>query len=200
MDKRDVRKAVRAGRRNRPEAALRDGGAALARYAWQLPGRRIAAFAGAGGEPPTLPLLDALRRDGRDLLLPVLLDDMDLDWARYEGRDALVVGRMGIAQPAGSALGRDAIESVETGEQDGLALPLCAIRDFGVAGGAARSAQPDDEIQLGTTASSEYAVGDPSARARAPRADPAAGRRTRASRRRRLDARSPHSGRGCDWR
>lgn len=135
MDKRDVRKAVRAGRRNRPEAALRDGGAALARYAWQLPGRRIAAFAGAGGEPPTLPLLDALRRDGRDLLLPVLLDDMDLDWARYEGRDALVVGRMGIAQPAGSALGRDAIESVDLVLAPALAVDV-AGRRLGQGGGS----------------------------------------------------------------
>ena len=64
---------------------------------------RVAAYASVGSEPATGPLLAALP----DVLLPVLLPDGDLDWARYEGE--LVPGPKGLQQPPGPRLGRDAV-------------------------------------------------------------------------------------------
>lgn len=58
--------------------------------------RTVAAYVSVGGEPGTGALLEELRRRGTRVLLPVLLPDDDLDWAEYEGPDALAeVGRAG---------------------------------------------------------------------------------------------------------
>ena len=45
----------------------------------------VAAFVGVRGEPPTLPLLSALHARGVRVLLPILRDDLDLEWADYDG-------------------------------------------------------------------------------------------------------------------
>lgn len=64
---------------------------------------RVAAYASSGTEPGTGLLLAALG----DVVLPVLLADGDLDWARYEGD--LVPGLRGTLEPPGRRLGRDAV-------------------------------------------------------------------------------------------
>lgn len=74
--------------------------AALAPLAGEGP---VAAYVSVGAEPGTGPLLAALP----GVLLPVLLPDGDLDWARYEGE--LVPGPRGLQQPPGPRLGRDAV-------------------------------------------------------------------------------------------
>jgi len=68
---------------------------------------RVAAYASTGDEPGTAQLLDVLD----DVLLPVLLEDGDLDWALHEG--ALVDGLRGTRQPPGPRLGRDALADCE---------------------------------------------------------------------------------------
>ena len=70
----------------------------------------VAAYASVGAEPPTGPLLDALR--GRRVLLPVLLDDDDLDWAALSA-DGLTAGRRGLQEPIGPRLGRDAVAACD---------------------------------------------------------------------------------------
>jgi 5-formyltetrahydrofolate cyclo-ligase len=85
---------------------------ALAAHAAAVPGRRLTGFVGVRTEPPTVPLLHALRADGRIVLLPVLLDDLDLDWAAYDGSD-LVPGARGMLEPPGSRLGRDAVATAD---------------------------------------------------------------------------------------
>jgi 5-formyltetrahydrofolate cyclo-ligase len=72
----------------------------------------VAAYVPMGPEPggedlPTV-LLDALAPDGR-LLLPVLLNDGDLDWAAFTG--ALTPGRRGLLEPVGTRLGVHAIRT-----------------------------------------------------------------------------------------
>jgi 5-formyltetrahydrofolate cyclo-ligase len=78
-----------------------------------LPGARVAAFAGVRTEPPTDALLEALAVAGRQVLLPVLLEDLDLDWALYDGRDGLVAGERGMLEPGGPRLGREAVAAVD---------------------------------------------------------------------------------------
>ncbi|WP_218566144.1 5-formyltetrahydrofolate cyclo-ligase [Vallicoccus soli] len=68
----------------------------------------VAAYAAAGTEPPTAGLLVRLRAAGWRVLLPVLREDDDLDWAAWDG-GPLVPGRRGLREPAGPRLGREAV-------------------------------------------------------------------------------------------
>ena len=60
---------------------------------------RVASYVPVGTEPGVAP------RPG--WLLPVLLADGDLDWAAYDGR--LATGQLGLQEPVGGRLGRDAV-------------------------------------------------------------------------------------------
>jgi 5-formyltetrahydrofolate cyclo-ligase len=67
----------------------------------------VAGYVGVGGEPPTGPLLDLLARRGARVLLPVVRPGGALDWAT--GAAELVVGPLGLREPAGPYLGADAV-------------------------------------------------------------------------------------------
>ena len=122
MDKQALRSDLRARRRARSEAELAAWGTLLAAHAGSIPGRTLTAFVGAGGEVPTLPLLDALVADGRRVLLPITLADMDLDWAEYTGADDLAPAGFGLLEPTGPRLGTGAIA-----EADVILAPALAI-------------------------------------------------------------------------
>jgi 5-formyltetrahydrofolate cyclo-ligase len=116
--KADVRRAALRRRRERPDAeraaaaeALVPRVLAVLEEALSAPGtpRTVAAYASIAGEPPTGPLLAALGRRVR-VLLPVLLDDGDLDWA-LAGGGPLVPGRASTSAPGGARQGRDAVAS-----------------------------------------------------------------------------------------
>lgn len=63
----------------------------------------VASYVGFGAEPYVPP------RPG--WLLPVLLEDDDLDWARYDGE--LASGRRGLLEPTGPRLGVTAVATCE---------------------------------------------------------------------------------------
>src|SRR5436190_1630261 len=67
-----LRRVLRERRAARDEAARAAAGQRLAAHAAAIPAGTVAAFVGTRTEPPTLPLLDALRAAGRRVLLPVL--------------------------------------------------------------------------------------------------------------------------------
>lgn len=106
-------------------------GAALGRRALELPelaeARTVGAYVSVGREPGTRPLLDALRTRGVRVLLPVLLEDNDLDWGAYEGADRLVAAGRGLLEPDGPRLGPDAIIKV-----DAVLLPGLAVDERGM--------------------------------------------------------------------
>jgi 5-formyltetrahydrofolate cyclo-ligase len=90
--------------------------------------RTVAGFLPFGTEPcatatPALP--DALREAGVRVLLPVLLPDLDLDWAGYDGR--LAPGPRGLRVPVGPGLGPAAIAAV-----DAVVVPAVAVDRAGV--------------------------------------------------------------------
>ena len=87
----------------------------------------VAAYVAVGKEPGTAPLLAALRAAGKRVVLPVLLADNDLDWAAYEGDDALARARYGLLEPTGPRLGLDSI-----GTPDVVLVPGLAVSDAGV--------------------------------------------------------------------
>jgi 5-formyltetrahydrofolate cyclo-ligase len=132
-------------------------GVALAAYAPGLGPGPIAAFVGIRGEPHTLPLLAALRARGVRVLLPLLLDDLDLEWADYDGApESLVEGPRGVLHPPGPSLGLDGIAAAELVLAPALAVDAEGRR-LGQGGGSydralARTVAPvlavvfDDEV------------------------------------------------------
>ncbi|HYF71806.1 MAG TPA: 5-formyltetrahydrofolate cyclo-ligase, partial [Nocardioides sp.] len=66
------------------------------------------------------PLLEALHAAGKRVILPVVLPDLDLDWAVHDG--ALVPARRGLLEPAGPRLGPDAVATADVVLVPGLAV------------------------------------------------------------------------------
>ncbi|HET6175129.1 MAG TPA: 5-formyltetrahydrofolate cyclo-ligase [Gaiellales bacterium] len=104
--KAELRRVLRACRADRDERERARAGEALAAHAGALGEGPIAAFVGIRGEPPTLALLAALCARGVRVLLPILRDDLDLEWAEFGGdASQLVEGVRGIPHPPGASLG-----------------------------------------------------------------------------------------------
>ncbi|MFG3366352.1 5-formyltetrahydrofolate cyclo-ligase [Streptomyces sp. NPDC090032] len=93
--------------------------------------RTVAAYVSVGREPGTRELLDALYARGVRVLLPVLLDDNDLDWGAYDGQGSLArvrhAGKMALLEPAGERLGTEAVV-----EADAVLLPGLAVDGRGM--------------------------------------------------------------------
>jgi 5-formyltetrahydrofolate cyclo-ligase len=120
-----VRRGLLAARRSRSDVDNADAGV-RATLADLVTGRgTVAAYVPMPGEPggPSLP--DALAGTGVRLLLPVLLPDLDLDWAVYDG--ALVPARFGLREPSGPRLGPAAIGSAAL-----VVVPAVAVDRRGV--------------------------------------------------------------------
>ncbi|MER5890030.1 5-formyltetrahydrofolate cyclo-ligase [Streptomyces sp. NPDC001941] len=114
-------------------------GERLARRALELPelagAGTVAAYVSVGREPGTRALLDALHARGVRVLLPVLLDDNDLDWAAYAGRDSLARAGRGLLEPTGPRLGPDAVAAADAVLLPGLAVDGRGLR-LGRGGGS----------------------------------------------------------------
>lgn len=90
--------------------------------------RTVAAYWPLGTEPDTRPLIEALVSRGTEVLLPVLLPDRDLDWARFRGDPAeLVEAGAGTLRPRGRALGTAAVLEAQL-----LVVPALAVTPMGV--------------------------------------------------------------------
>ncbi|MFJ5233176.1 5-formyltetrahydrofolate cyclo-ligase [Kitasatospora sp. NPDC088391] len=136
-DKAALRTRLLAERRalGAPERAA--AAAALAGHAAGLvpPGGTVAAYVSVGAEPGTRPLLAALAAAGATVLLPVLLPDNDLDWARYTGEDGLAPAARGLLEPVGPRLGPDAVTGADVVLLPGLAVDARGTR-LGRGGGS----------------------------------------------------------------
>jgi 5-formyltetrahydrofolate cyclo-ligase len=127
---------VRARRAERGEAERARLGDALAAHAAALGPGPIGAFVGVRSEPPTLPLLAALHARGVRVLLPVLRDDLDLEWADFDGAaEGLLPGPRGVLQPAGPSLGLEGIAEAALVLAPALAVDR-AGRRLGQGGGS----------------------------------------------------------------
>jgi 5-formyltetrahydrofolate cyclo-ligase len=112
-----LRRTILGRRARRPLAEQESAGRSLADQLLSLPelaaATRVAAYVAGPGEPETRPLMDQLARRGAEVLLPVLLDDFDLDWAPLVDLDQLRPGRFGILEPDSPRLGVEAVAGVE---------------------------------------------------------------------------------------
>jgi 5-formyltetrahydrofolate cyclo-ligase len=89
-----ARATVPAAVREREAAALASAAGALT-----TGDQTVCAFVPTGDEPGSLALLEALRDSAARVLLPVVAGD-ELNWAEYEGPDALLPGAFGISAPS----------------------------------------------------------------------------------------------------
>ena len=125
-DKAGLRAALLAARRALPASARAEAASLLTAAVLTLPevstARTVAVYISIGTEPPTAELLDVLRSRDVRVLVPVLRDDLDLDWAIYETRDRMSPGARGMWTPDGDRLGIQAIA-----EADVVLVPALAV-------------------------------------------------------------------------
>jgi 5-formyltetrahydrofolate cyclo-ligase len=107
------RRRIRAARLARaPEIRLRHA-ALLTDAALELADRLdgpVCAHLPTGVEPWSPAGVEALRAAGHEVLLPVVADRTGpLEWARFDGPDALAAGPFGLWEPTGRRLGTQAV-------------------------------------------------------------------------------------------
>ena len=133
-----VRDRLRTTRNRRPLAEVGTAARSLAEHLLATTEVRraatVAAYVSINGEPGTGPLLDGLRAAGKRVILPVVLPDLDLDWAVYRGPDDLVSARRGLLEPTGEALGLEAVATADVVLVPGLAVSPTGYR-LGQGGG-----------------------------------------------------------------
>jgi 5-formyltetrahydrofolate cyclo-ligase len=118
-----LRDQVVAARRRVPLPDLAGVAEALADHLLADPAVRraatVTAYVSVGREPGTSVLLDRLVAAGKRVLLPVVLPDLDLDWAVHDG--GLSPATMGLLEPTGARLGPGAVAGADVLLLPGLA-------------------------------------------------------------------------------
>ncbi len=121
-----VRAAVIAARQALPVPERAAAASQLTAAVLSLPevgaARTVALYSSIGTEPATTELLDVLRSRDITVLLPVVCDDLDLDWAIYAGRDLLSPTARGLWEPATPTLGVDAVSRADV-----VVVPALAV-------------------------------------------------------------------------
>jgi 5-formyltetrahydrofolate cyclo-ligase len=121
-----LRDQVLAGRRRLPLEDLGTLGGQLAEALLEHDEVRraatVTAYVSVGREPGTSRLIDALRAAGKRVILPVVLPDLDLDWAVYEGDESLASSSYGLLEPTGPRLGTEAVATADAALVPGLAV------------------------------------------------------------------------------
>ncbi|GAB7041928.1 MULTISPECIES: 5-formyltetrahydrofolate cyclo-ligase [Catenuloplanes] len=140
--KTSVRGRLLAARRALPEESRRAAAARVRRALGDLIAAErpavVAGYVPVGAEPGGAGLPDVLTRmlhpDGT-LLLPVLLPDLDLDWAEYAGPASLTPTGRGLREPSGRRRGPRAVADAELVIVPALAVDRRGVR-LGRGGGS----------------------------------------------------------------
>ena len=121
-----LRDQLVAARRRIPLPALGEGARQIASHLLASDDVRraatVAAYVSVGREPGTSDLLDALVAAGKRVIVPVVLPDLDLDWATYDGPDSLATARLGLLEPVTPRLGVDAVGTADVVLVPGMAV------------------------------------------------------------------------------
>jgi 5-formyltetrahydrofolate cyclo-ligase len=115
--KAQLRARVLAERRAMSPARREDAASCITRSLLDLPdilaARSVAAYLSFGTEPSTAELLTDLRSRNVRVLLPVLRDDLDLDWAIYDVPERVTPDARGLWTPDGPRLGLEAVAGAD---------------------------------------------------------------------------------------
>lgn len=134
-----LRDQLLTARRRHPLTAAREDAEAIAEHLLHTPEVRraatVAIYISLSNEPGTGPLVEQLHALGRRLILPVLLPDNDLDWAVYEGPQALAPASRGLLEPLAPRLGPEAVATADVVLCPGLAVDRQGYR-LGRGGGS----------------------------------------------------------------
>jgi 5-formyltetrahydrofolate cyclo-ligase len=121
-----MRDQLLTARRRRPLPEVREAAERIAEHLVAAPEVRraatVAAYVSVSTEPGTGPLLDLLGEAGKRVILPVLLPDLDLDWAVYDGPGGLAAAGRGLLEPTGPWLGVQAVATADVVLTPGLAV------------------------------------------------------------------------------
>jgi 5-formyltetrahydrofolate cyclo-ligase len=82
----------------------------------------VAVYYSIGAEPETRGLVYGLWKRGTYVVLPVLREDGDLDWASFEGPESMVPGRRGLLEPGEARRGVEAVARA-----DAVLVPALAV-------------------------------------------------------------------------
>ena len=133
-----LRDQLRTARRHRAPREIGELAASCAEHLLAAPevvqAATVTAYVAVGTEPGTSRLLEGLLAAGKRVLLPVVLPDLDLDWAPYSGVGNLYPGRRGLLEPTADRLGRDAVAGADVVLLPGLAVDGTGMR-LGQGGG-----------------------------------------------------------------
>jgi 5-formyltetrahydrofolate cyclo-ligase len=134
-----VRAGVLAARRAASAEQRASAAEQLTRSVLDLPvvqaARCAAAYVSFGTEPSTAELLGVMRSRGLRVLVPVLREDLDLDWAIYGQPHRGTQGSPGSAEPVGPSLGVDAVTDADVVVVPALAVGRTGFR-LGRGGGS----------------------------------------------------------------
>ncbi len=113
MEKRELRREILERRATvaDPQGAAVAIRESLMERPWVQMAGLVACYWSTGSEPATHGLVFALWKHGATVMLPVLREDDDLDWAVYDGPDTLAPGRHGMLEPVDTRRGVDAIRT-----------------------------------------------------------------------------------------
>lgn len=133
-----LRDRLSTTRRRRPLVEVGADATAIAEHVLATPEVRraasVAVYVSVGTEPGTGPLLEALHGLGRRVLLPVVLPDLDLDWATYAGPQGLAAAGYGLLEPTGPRLGPEAVATADVVLCPAVAVDRAGMR-LGQGGG-----------------------------------------------------------------
>jgi 5-formyltetrahydrofolate cyclo-ligase len=82
----------------------------------------VAVYYSVGAEPETRGLVFGLWKRGTYVVLPVLREDGDLDWASFEGPESMVPGPRGLLEPGEARRGVSAVARA-----DAVLVPALAV-------------------------------------------------------------------------
>lgn len=126
-----LRDQVGAARKRRSLSEIHEAADAIADHLMAASEIRraasVAAYVSIGTEPGTGRLIDALLAAGKRVILPVVLPDLDVDWAVYDGPGSLAPARMGLLEPTAPRLGVTAVATC-----DAVLLPGQAVSAEGL--------------------------------------------------------------------
>jgi 5-formyltetrahydrofolate cyclo-ligase len=127
-----LRDQLLTARRRLALSEVGDAATSIARHLLDTPEVRraatVAAYVSLGSEPGTGLLLEALHDAGKRVILPVVLPDLDLDWAVHSGPGDLAPATLGLLEPTGARLGPDAVATADAVLVPGLAVSTDGMR------------------------------------------------------------------------